>query len=338
MKTQTEQTKKLTTKENRCRYKNLDLHCDSLTLAGETGGRMIGRVTPRSLSLGGYLGQVFAIYFPDPAGMEESDSEFFDRHIRLFRRLLLENTGTLAFADGYADLMRNRRQGRISALLSVEDCRILESEKLLSRRMEHLRSSGVRMLGLCWNRPNVLGYPASADPEIMNRPLTDLGMNALDEAADRRMAVDVSHLSDGGFRSVAERARTPFLASHSCCRAICKHPRNLSDPMLKTLGEHGGIAGVNFYPPFVDPDVRLMQNRILSMERVADHIVHMISEGGEDLPALGSDFDGFSDPSCPNAPEDLPDLAAVLQKRGLSERQIEKITCGNALRFYRELG
>ncbi|MGM9637206.1 MAG: dipeptidase [Eubacteriales bacterium] len=306
----------------------LDLHCDSLTMA--EGWK--GRVTPKSLRSGGYLGQVFAIYFPDSTGMEESDLDFFDRHVRLLQTLLRENAYVLAFADGYGDLMRNAGQGRISALLSVEDCRILESEQLLSARMRHLRESGVRMLGLCWNRPNVLGYPNSADPEIMNRPLTDLGMDAIDEATRLGMAVDVSHLSDGGFRSVAERLQSPFLASHSDCRALCNHPRNLSDPMLKTLGEHGGVAGVNFYPPFVDKD------RQPTLDRVADHILHMISVGGEDLPAIGSDFDGFSGSSCPDSPADLPDLLSILHKRGLTDGQIEKIACGNALRLYRELG
>lgn len=306
----------------------LDLHCDSLTMAGGWQGC----VTPDRLEAGGYLGQVYAIFFPDPGTMKESDLDFFNRHTDLFRTMIHRNAQRLAFAGCYRDLIQNAEQGRISALLSVEDCRILESEELLSARMRHLRDFGVRMLGLCWNRPNVLGYPNSADPKIMCRPLTDLGLNAVDEAVSLGMAVDVSHLSDGGFWSVAERLHTPFLASHSGCRAVCDHPRNLSDAMLKALGEHGGIAGVNFYPPFVHGDGQA------TYDRIADHILHMISVGGEDLPAIGSDFDGFSGSSCPSSPADLPDLLSTLQKRGLTHRQLEKVACGNALRLYRELG
>ena len=88
----------------------------------------------------------------------------------------------------------------------------------------------------------------------MARGLTPFGRDAVEEMQRLGMLVDVSHLSDGGFWEVARLAKRPFLASHSNCRALCPHPRNLTDEMLRTLGEKGGVAGLNFGPQFLNAD------------------------------------------------------------------------------------
>ncbi len=307
-------------------YGILDLHCDTLTCQGDDLHRIDGMLDFEKMERGGYLGQVFAIFFPDPKGMREDDLAFFLRHRDKFYHALQKHADRIAFAQNASDVTANREQGRMSALLSVEDARMLECEAVLDDRLNLLWDSGVRIVGLCWNRPNVLGFPASADLQMMSRPLTSFGIDAVDEMARWGMLIDVSHLSDGGFYCAAERLKSPFLATHSGCRALADHPRNLSDPMLRILAEQGGIAGVNFYPPFVAKDCHP------TLDRVADHILHMISVGGEDLPALGSDFDGFSGKSVPESADRMTELLETLQKRGLTPRQIEKIACGNALR------
>lgn len=314
-----------------CKYGILDLHCDSLTrkfLPGESPARSSGALDFEKMERGGYLGQVFAVFFPDPAAMESDDLSFFlDCRDRL-RAAISGSAGRIAFAQNAAEITANAAAGKMSALLSVEDARFLDCPDP-AERLELLAASGVSMVGLCWNRPNGLGYPACRHRELMSRPLTPFGREMACSIAAKGMLVDVSHLSDGGFADVAGLLKGPFVASHSGCRAVCDHPRNLTDGMLRALADHGGVAGVNFYPPFV------AGNGCPTLERLADHILHMIAVGGEDLPALGSDFDGFDVRSEPSSADRMPDLIAALRRRGLTARQIDKITHGNAIRVLR---
>ena len=119
----------------------------------------------------------------------------------------------------------------------------------------------------------------------------------------------------------------PIVASHSNARAICNHPRNLTDDMIKALAEKGGVAGVNFYPYF------LRENGKASVIDVANHAWHMYQVGGEDVVAIGTDFDGFDEGEL-----DIKHLGEMhlvydaLLKRGFSERQMDKILSGNVMR------
>ena len=101
------------------------------------------------------------------------------------------------------------------------------------------------------------------------------------------MIIDVSHASDGTFRDIMAIAKGTVIASHSNCREIAKHPRNLTDEMIWQLADAGGIAGLNLYGPFLG---REKESRI---EDMTAHILHMLNKGGSDFPAIGTDFDGF---------------------------------------------
>ena len=105
--------------------------------------------------------------------------------------------------------------------------------------------------------------------------------------------VDVSHLSDGGFWDCIRYSRYPVAASHSNARSLCRHPRNLSDEMLRALGENGGVAGLNFYSAFLRERRGETDGRRASVDDIADHALWMIKKAGEDAVAMGTDFDGF---------------------------------------------
>ena len=96
------------------------------------------------------------------------------------------------------------------------------------------------------------------------------------------MIVDVSHLSDGGFRDVAALCKKPFVASHSNCRSINPHPRSMTDEMIRTLADKGGVMGVNFGPEFLTGDVKAKESRT---EALVAQLRHMMNVGGEDCPA-----------------------------------------------------
>src|SRR5699024_5743796 len=124
------------------------------------------------------------------------------------------------------------------------------------------------------------------------------------------MAVDVSHLNERGFYDLLD-GEAPPLASHSCARALCDHPRNLTDHQLRCLFEAGGYVGVNFYPLFLSSDSRADLNRVI------DHIAHICDLGGEAHVGLGSDFDGIeTHPEGLRNAGDIPALLEGMRRRG----------------------
>ena len=168
----------------------------------------------------------------------------------------------------------------------------------------------------------------------MGQGLTAFGLQAVERMNELGMMIDVSHLSDGGFLDCVKYSKAPVCASHSNARALCGHPRNLTDDMIKALGETGGVAGLNFYPAFLREDEKAV------LDDIALHAVHMTNAGGEDVVAVGTDFDGFD-----NAPRshwighvrDMEKVWDAMQKRGITERMLDKIMSGNALRYIRDV-
>jgi membrane dipeptidase len=145
------------------------------------------------------------------------------------------------------------------------------------------------------------------------------------------MIIDISHLNDEGFWDVMELTKNPVIASHSNARAVCGHPRNMTDEMIQALVENGGVMGMNFAPSFVHPVEA-------TLEGVVDHIEHIVNLVGPDHVGLGSDFDGI--PYAPTGLEDvskMPDVTGELVKRGYSKTDIGKILGGNHLRLIQEI-
>ena len=200
-------------------------------------------------------------------------------------------------------------------------------------RLENLYRQGVRLMTLMWNYENCLGYPNSREPSVMRRGLQPFGVEVVQRMNELGMLIDVSHASDGVFWDVLEYSRMPVMASHSNCRELCSHPRNLSDEMIRALADAGGIAGLNFYGPFLGTED---ESRIEEMTR---HILHMLDIGGSEFPAIGTDFDGFDGMTRMEIPDagKMGLLWDALKKRGVSERQLDKIWGENAERLCRQI-
>ena len=142
------------------------------------------------------------------------------------------------------------------------------------------------------------------------------------------VVVDVSHLNEPGFWDVVRAAQAPFMATHSCCRALCDHPRNLRDDQLRALAEKGGVVAITFVPDFIDAHNP-------TFDGLLDHIEHAVAVAGIDHVGLGSDFDGggllLEDATC------LPDIAVGLANRGYVEDDVRKILGANQLRFLQQV-
>lgn len=312
----------------------IDLHCDTLLISylqkRHDMEELPGMVDFRRMRAGGVFGQVFAIFLlPEEMSAYLPDGQLPDdwTYVKALREILLKNLEryreTAAFAENAADIRRNRAEGRLSALLSIEDGRLLDGD--LSG-IDRLREMGIRIVGITWNRPNCLGAPNSGG---VSPGLTPFGRDAVVRMQEKGMLVDVSHLSDQGFYDVAALCRGPFVATHSNCRAVCPHPRNLSDDMIRTLADHGGVMGLNFMPEALCREDEEMTGRISRIVEMACHIKRV---GGVETAALGTDFDGFTGSQEISSCAELSRLPDALKKGGFTESEIEKLLFQNALR------
>ena len=313
----------------------IDLHCDTLMLCTLRNKHPLrenrGAVSLEKMRSGGVHAQCFAIYIPTgqqalEEGLRLGPYEYYREALRVYRQELEKSRDMILPALCAEDITSNMEKGLMSSILTVEDAVLLEGR--LSRIAE-LYSDGVRMMSLCWNYENELCFPNSPDEDIMVRGLKAFGFDCVEEMNRLGMAVDVSHLSKGGFWDVARRSKKPFAASHSCAFSLCPHPRNLDDEQLRALADKGGIVGVNFYPAFLSAD------ESGSAEHIVRHMKHIYTTAGIDCISLGSDFDGF-DMACElDSCDKLPILRRALEK-AFSPGEADKICSLNALRFFRD--
>lgn len=236
----------------------------------------------------------------------------------------------IAIARSAYEIHKNELEGKLSAIVTIEEGGILNGK---IERLQTLYEKGVRLMTLMWNYENCLGYPNSKDSQVMKKGLKPFGIETVEKMGEIGMIVDVSHASDGSFWDVMKYAKGPVVASHSNCRALCSHPRNLSDEMIRKLADKGGVSGLNLYGVFLGTS---NESRI---DEMAAHILHMIKVGGSEFPAIGTDFDGFRGMDVMEIPmiSDMEKLWIYLKKKGLSEGQLEKIWSGNVLRILREI-
>ena len=317
----------------------IDLHCDTLYEAWCKEKSTIhsfpeAMLDGDRLKKAGTMAQFFAIFMLQKDEKEKfrtniSDEDYIAALIRTFRNSMGE---TMAFAGNLSDIRKNTEAGKISCLLTLEDGRAVNGSM---EKLEQFYELGIRLISLTWNYANCFGFPNSFDRTTMELGLTDFGKDAVIRMQELGMLVDVSHLSDGGFRDVAEFCKKPFIASHSNCRSLSPHPRNLTDEMIRTLADHSGIMGINFCPEFLTKDITNKHSRI---EDMILHLRHMIQIGGEDIAAIGTDLDGIDGHLEIGSVDRMPLLFDALERAGFTDGQIEKIAWKNAWRVLEVLG
>ena len=152
-------------------------------------------------------------------------------------------------AGSGAELEAAEQAKKYAGILTVEEGGVLNGK---AERVEQLYEQGVRLLTLTWNYENCIGSPDSRDTEVMQRGLKPFGIEVVRRMNELGMLVDVSHLSDGGFWDCIRYSTDPIVASHSNCRELCRHPRNLTDEMLRASGRKRRCCGIEFLFCFPD--------------------------------------------------------------------------------------
>ena len=204
----------------------------------------------------------------------------------------------------------------------------LENGKIIDNKLERigdLSKFGVKMITLTWNDENCIG--GGADAQSVG--LKAFGRECIREMEDKGIAVDISHASDKLFYDVASIAEKPLVASHSNARSICNHRRNLTDEQIIHIIKTGGLIGLNFCEYF------LTENEAhASIGDVIKHAYHILSLGGENTLAIGSDFDGAPTPPDLDSIDKIPKLAQAFKNEGFNEQIIQKIMYDNAHNFF----
>lgn len=298
--------------------KYFDLHCDTVYECSEKGKELLKNDLQISLKGGENFEswvQTFAFWIPDVLRGEDAYRQFLKEYAFLSRALEQEKQLHL-YTPGAP-----MAPGHCYAIPSVEGGAALGG--VLSR-VEELHQKGVRMMTLTWNGDNEIAggiYGSSG--------LTPFGEQVVAEMERLHMAVDVSHLNDQSFWAVEKKLGRPFAASHSNARSICSHPRNLTDDMIRAIIERKGLIGINFYVDF------LSDSKEAGFEDILRHMEHVLDLGGEDVLAIGSDYDGATLPDCINCVKKIEKLYEVMVQY-FGEKLTGRILYDNAQAFYRQ--
>lgn len=331
----------------------IDMHCDTLSEVWRGNAKSLEHnglcVDLERLKKAGAETQFFAC-FVNAAGSGSDVWEKAWKNVLEMTELarlsegrelrLLRDAGEMKDTDSINPMcpsVPEQKFSGIQGVLTVEEGGVLNGK---IERLEELYRKGIRLITLTWNHENCIGSPASLDPQVMERGLKPFGIRTVERMNDLGMIVDVSHLSDGGFWDCIRYSRTPVVASHSNARSLCTHPRNLSDEMLRALGNKGGVAGVNFYSVFLRNQGRSENAVRAGLEDIVRHMRWMMDQAGEDAVALGTDFDGFETEALPEkirGVQDMGHLWEAMEQSGITPRQIDKIAYGNTLRIMKEV-
>lgn len=262
--------------------------------------------------------QCFACFIPDELSASQSLA-FFEHVESYLDNQVAINSDRIGIAAGGRDIATILESKRVAAVRTIENARFFALDPAY---VDEASRRGVLMASLSWN---------AAGPLASGHDTAD-GVTAAGFAALRRMeaagiAIDVSHLNDRCFGEVAAATDAPLVASHSNSRTVCSAPRNLTDAQFDCIRERGGLAGLNFCCDF------LREDGAPDFDDISRHIDRWLERDGEDVIALGSDFDGCDTPRCIATAADMPSFQNMLASR-FGETITAKLCSLNALRFF----
>lgn len=351
----------------------LDTHCDTpsqvLRLRDLSKDNDHAHVDFPKLRKGGVDGVFFALYVPASYDCDpDAGFEYACRLLSGVERSVAENRSEVAFAYNVDDALSNKDRSLISLFLGLENGSPIGTS---FDRLHFFREKGVRYMTLCHSGDNQICDSCASGLGHWGG-LSPFGRDLISEMNRIGMLVDVSHISDSSFYDVLECSSKPVVATHSCCRALASHPRNMTDDMIRALAEAGGVIQINFYPMFLDSGFsqvlsdsglsergeaierefiadpgdpvrrqawNMVQDEIQALPRpsyklIADHIDHVVELVGIDHVGLGSDFDGIEvTPAGLENISMMPLIFEEMRHRGYSEGEITKVAGANFFRI-----
>lgn len=235
--------------------------------------------------------------------------------------IVQKNSRYLSIARTPADLYNDKRNGRKSIMLGIENGLAIKRELA---NLKHFAQRGVVYITLCHNGDNDICD--SARGCNTHDGVSSFGEKVIREMNDLGIMVDLSHGGEKSFYDALDISRVPIVCSHSNCKALCDVPRNLTDDQLRALAAKGGVAHTTLYGGFLRKDGEA------SVLDAVDHLEHAIRIMGIDHVGIGTDFDGDGGVRGMADSSELINFTIRLLRRKYSERDIEKIWGGNWLR------
>lgn len=304
--------------------KYFDLHCDTITecLKNKKGlqNNDMHIDLSKTKTLDSYV-QCFAVFVSDSMPRSQAFS-FFERCAKKLLTECEEKAENLVLLKNQGDFSKSKAC-KNKAILTVENGAAISGDL---KNLEKMAELGVKMMTLTWNGDNEIGTGAATSSKI---GLTDFGRSALKSMENLGIVADISHASDRLFFDVAEYAEKPFVASHSNSKEICPHRRNLTNEQFEIIKAKKGLVGLNFYKAFLNKD----EDKAERMD-IIRHAEHFLSLGGEDVLAMGSDFDGADMPKGISGIESVEEIYNDFLKINYNEDLVKKIFYDNAKTFY----
>lgn len=250
-----------------------------------------------------------------------------NRILDFYHRILDEGKGKLVSAATASDVESARRRDLTACLPALEGGHPLGCD---AGRLEKLKNRGVRMITLTHFTDNAIA-DSGWDPRRSNRGLSGFGGRVVDGMNRLGMIIDIAHCSGEAFEQVLERSGHPVICSHTGLREFRNSRRNLSARQIEAIGACGGVVGIIFHRIYLGSPAWSAD-----IDTVADSIMRVVEIAGEDTPAIGTDFDGFTwAPAGIKGYDSIEPLAAGLVERGMTESGLEKFLGLNYLRVIR---
>lgn len=296
--------------------KVFDLHCDTLSVCLENKAELYENNFQLDIKRGikneEYI-QTFACFVPDNL-RGDAAYDYFLRE-RSVLTAAIEKHDEITWYNSDKPIKKNH----CHAILSIEGGCVIKGDVSLIPKIKNL---GVSIFGMVWNGDNELASGIGGS----ENGLTEIGRAAVRELEKNNIIVDISHLNVRGTDELLEMAEKPPVATHSNSFSICGSRRNLQDYQIKKLIDKQGLCGINFYPAFIN------NTNECELDEFKPHIDNFLSLGGEDILALGSDFDGASMPHEMQGAEGLYRLYENVVK-WYGDAVADKIFFENAKRF-----
>ena len=309
------------------RVLTLDTHCDTPMFFPQNVN--FGSRDPKILvdlhkmAEGHQDATIMVAYLPQPT---DHPTAYADNIFDKIEDIVARHSQYIGIARTPADLWRHKHEGRKSIMLGIENGHALDGK---IENLRHFAERGIVYMTLCHNGDNDICD--SARGSQTHSGLSAFGREVVREMNRLGIMVDLSHAAESSFYDALELSETPIVCSHSSCRALCDHPRNLTDEQMRALAQKGGVMQVTLYNGF------LVKDGEATIDDAMRHLEHAIDIMGIDHVGLGTDFDGDGGIRGLASSSELLNFTRQLLARGYSEDDIQKIWGGNFIRVMHDV-
>ena len=275
-------------------------------------------------------GRVDAVFMVAYIPQSTPADETYSKADRLLNKIITQAKGSgnrISIATSYAELCNNKCNGIPTVFLGIENGCALAGNL---DNIDYFYRLGVRYITLCHNGDNLLCDSAMQSLDTHNG-LSEFGRQVVLKMNAVGMMVDVSHVGEKSFWDTVALSTKPIIASHSCCKALRNHPRNLTDEQIRAIARSGGVVQICLYKHF------LADTGVATVADAVRHIKHVIELVGVDYVGIGSDFDGGGEIAGATSENQLINITKALIKEGFDDDEISKILGGNLLRVFRSI-